>query len=510
MAGAKLSPRQKMINMMYLVLTALLALNVSREVMDAFYEVMVSQEASIETVEKQNESIYNAFEAAYASNPVKTKDWIEKANEVKVRSQALYKQIEDYKRGVIEAAGGPDDESDDPNKPAKMDDLESSPNYFLIQGNGATLKASLAEYREFMKVSAGPENPLLTSSIENTFDLSDHKHDGSTISWEQHKFEHFPLISVLTFLTKMQSDVRTTEANVIDYLQRNINAKDIKVTGVKPIVIAKSTYVTQGDNYEAQVLLAAFDETQDPTFIINGEEVPKEDIIGGVANISFPTSRTGTQKWNGEIRLITNGETVPYIIEEQSYNVAPPNVVIAATKMNVLYRGVDNPLEISVPGYDPENIKVSNAEIKKDGKGNYTADVSKYRGGEIDVKVSVKDGDSWKSMGSKKYRIKSLPDAAGSIFGKTDGLMSANLIKKAKVEAKFNNFDFELPLKVTSFQIIVPPFAPIDCIGNTLNSNAKAALDKAKPGTPVIIRYIKASTKKGIRPKVAPITIDLN
>jgi len=151
MAGAKLSPRQKMINMMYLVLTALLALNVSREVMDAFYEVMVSQEASIETVEKQNESIYNAFEAAYAANPVKTKDWREKANEVKVRSEKLYAQIEDFKRGVIEASGGADEESGDPNKPAKMDDLESSPNYFLIQGNGATLKASLADYREFIK-----------------------------------------------------------------------------------------------------------------------------------------------------------------------------------------------------------------------------------------------------------------------------------------------------------------------------------------------------------------------
>ena len=84
-----------------------------------------------------------------------------------------------------------------------------------------------------------------------------------------------------------------------------------------------------------------------------------------MANISFPTSKTGTQKWNGEIRLITNGETVPYMIEEQTYNVAPPNVVIAATKMNVLYRGVDNPLEISVPGYDPENIKVSNADNQK-------------------------------------------------------------------------------------------------------------------------------------------------
>jgi hypothetical protein len=106
--------------------------------------------------------------------------------------------------------------------------------------------------------------------------------------------------------------------------------------------------------------------------------------------------------------------------------------------------------------------------------------------------------------------VKNLPDASGSIFGKTEGLMSANLIKKAKVEAKFNNFDFELPLKVTSFQIIVPPFAPIDCKGNTLNSNARAALDKAKPGTPVIIRNIRAKTGKGIKPKVAPITIDLN
>ena len=125
MAGGKLSPRQKMINMMYLVLTALLALNVSREVMDAFYEVMVSQEASIETVEKQNSSIYAAFEAAAAENPKKAGPWRDKANDVKSRSAALYQQIEDLKRGVIEASGGADEESGDPNKPQKMDDLEA-------------------------------------------------------------------------------------------------------------------------------------------------------------------------------------------------------------------------------------------------------------------------------------------------------------------------------------------------------------------------------------------------
>ena len=113
-------------------------------------------------------------------------------------------------------------------------------------------------------------------------------------------------------------------------------------------------------------------------------------------------------------------------------------------------------------------------------------------------------------MGNKIFRVKNLPDAAGSVFGKTDGIMSANLIKKAKVEAKFVNFDFELPLTVESFQIIISPFAPMECKGPSLSSNAKAALDKAKPGTTVIIRNIKARTAKGMKPKVAAITIDLN
>ena len=507
MAGGKLTPRQKMINMMYLVLTALLALNVSREVMDAFYEVMVSQEASIETVEKQNSSIYTAFEAAAAENPVKAGPWRDKANDVKSRSAALYQQIEDLKRGVIEASGGADEESGDPNKPQKMDDLEASPNYFLIQGNGAKLKAALADYREFMK-SEAEGNDLLMNSIEGTFDLSDHKHDGTTISWEQHKFEHFPLISVLTFLTKMQSDVRTSEANVIDYLQKNITASDLKFTGVRTVVMPKSTFVTKGGEYEADVFLAAFDDTQNPTVTINGQELSEEDIVGGVAKVRFPANRVGETTWNGEIKLVQNGEEKVFPVEG-AFNVAPPSVVISPTKMNVLYRGVDNPLEISVPGVDPSNLIVSGTGVKKSGNG-YIADVTRNKGGELKISVSVRDGDKTSNMGSKLFRVKNLPDASGSIFGKTEGLMSANLIKKAKVEAKFNNFDFKLPLTVTSFQIIVPPFAPIDCKGSTLNSNARAALDKAKPGTPVIIRNIRAKTGKGIKPKVAPITIDLN
>jgi len=507
MASGNLSPRQKMINMMYLVLTALLALNVSREVMDAFYEVMLGQQASIETVENQNADIYTAFNSAASDNEAKAGPWRDKAYQVKDESDKLYNMIEEMKAELVLRSGGEDEEV--PGKPKKMDDREVSPNYFLIEQNGPKLKAAMAAYRDFLKMES-EGNAGLQDALDHTFDLSDHMHDGANITWEAAKFEHYPLISVMTFLTGMQSDIRTSEANVIDYLQANINARDIKVTGVMPIVIPKSTFVTQGDKYEAQVLLAAFDETQDPTFIINGQEVAAEDIVNGVANISFPATGNGTKKWNGEIRLITNGETKTYTIDEQSYNVAPPSVVISPTKMNVLYRGVDNPLEISVPGVDPSNLIVNGPGVKKSGS-EYIADVTRNSGGTMKIAVSVREADgSTKSMGSKEFRVKNLPDAAGEIFGKSEGLMSANLIKKAKVDAKFNNFDFELPLKVTSFQIIIPPFAPIDCKGNTLNSNAKAALDKAKPGTPVIIRNIKAATAKGIKPKVAPITIDLN
>jgi gliding motility-associated protein GldM len=507
MASGNLSPRQKMINMMYLVLTALLALNVSREVMDAFYEVMLGQQASIETVENQNSSLYSAFNSAANDNEAKAGPWRDKAVQVKQKADNLYNMIEDMKDELVLRSGGEDEEV--PGKPKKMDDREVSPNYFLIEQNGPKLKSAMADFRDFLKQeSAG--NSSLQDALDHTFDLSDHMHDGASITWEAAKFEHYPLISVMTFLTGMQSDIRTSEANVIDHLYTNINARDIKVTGVMPIVIPKSTFVTQGDKYEAQVLLAAFDDTQDPTFVINGQEINAEDIVNGVANISFPATGNGTKTWNGEIRLLTNGEVKTFPIGEQSYNVAPPSVVISPTKMNVLYRGVDNPLEISVPGVDPSNLIVNGPGVKKSGS-EYIADVTRNSGGTMKIAVSVREADgSTKSMGSKEFRVKNLPDAAGEIFGKSEGLMSANLIKKAKVEAKFNNFDFELPLKVTSFQIIIPPFAPIDCKGNTLNSNAKAALDKAKPGTPVIIRNIKAATEKGIKPKVAPITIDLN
>lgn len=207
-----------MINMMYLVLTALLALNVSREVMDAFYEVMIGQEASIETIEDQNASLYAAFKRAADENEVKAGPWRDKALAVKAKSDNLYNSIETMKAELIERGGGEDEEV--PGKPKKMDDREAAANYFLVEQHGSELKAAMADFRDYL-VTEADENQSLVSALKNSFDLSDRMEDGAAESWEESKFEQYPLISVMTFLTSMQSDIRTAEANVIGFLQKH-------------------------------------------------------------------------------------------------------------------------------------------------------------------------------------------------------------------------------------------------------------------------------------------------
>jgi hypothetical protein len=177
--------------------------------------------------------------------------------------------------------------------------------------------------------------------------------------------------------------------------------------------------------------------------------------------------------------------------------------------MNVLYRGVDNPLEISVPGVDPSNLIVSGTGVKKSGNG-YIANVTRYKGKELKINVSVKEDGETKNMGSKSFRVKNIPDAEGKTYPKDDILMSASLLKRTEVRAQFKDFDFELPLIVKSFEIIMPPYGVLSCKGNTLSSTAKATVEKAKPGTTVVIRNIKATTKAGLPTKVSDIVFDIN
>ena len=391
MAGGKLTPRQKMINMMYLVLTAMLALNVSREVMDFLYDDMKSKEVSIETISNQNSSVYGAFTAAANENETKAGKWRDKAFDVKKRSEDLYSEIEAIKVKLVVDAGGYelDENGKETDRPKKMDNREKSAEYFMVQGNGKNgkeFKSKIESHRDFLLTEIDGDEDL-TVSINKLFNTEPHTNkDGVKEDWISHNFEHYPLISVLSTLTTIQSNIRSSESQVIDLLQDNIDAGTIKFTGFRAMVQPKSNYVLQGETYTADVFLAAYDDTQEPTIIVNDVELTAEQIENGMGKLSFPTNALGEQKFGGKIIVTQGGEAVEATFES-TYTVAPPSVVISPTKMNVLYRNVENPLDISVPGVDNSKVSANGPGLRKSGNG-YVADVTKVKGKEI--KMSCK------------------------------------------------------------------------------------------------------------------------
>jgi hypothetical protein len=167
--------------------------------------------------------------------------------------------------------------------------------------------------------------------------------------------------------------------------------------------------------------------------------------------------------------------------------------------MNVLYRNVDNPIEVSVPGVAPENLIVSGPGIS--GKaGNYVADVTKVEGKEVTISVSVKEKDGkTRKAGQKIYRIKGLPQAVGTVYKKKEGMISTSLLAKGIVEAEYQDFPFDLALSVTAFEIKLEGKPAIQVKGNKVPNDLRDQIERLRPGSSVSIRKIKAQTPQGAR-----------
>ena len=515
MAGGKLSPRQKMINMMYLVLTAMLALNVSKDILKALTKLDDSLTETISTVEAKNQDVYSAFVKAAAENPEKALEWKNKADEVKEISQELFAYISTMKDTLVAVSGGVDEETGAP----KALDAKSDPLNYLVAEQGpkkaSELKTKIEAYRAEMVKLAGNDADI-KANIESVFDTKDQREGDKEVSWEQASFGEYPLGAILPFLTDIQARVRNSESEVLSYLSAKIGEGDVTFTTVEPMVMAKTNYITQGDVYEAEVFLAAYDDTQEPTIVINGEQLPVENIQNGKGIVRIPANSVGEQKWGGQITIKQIGKgDMNFTIPEQSFTVAPPSVVISPTKMNVLYRGVDNPIEIGVPGVDPSKIRVSGPGISG-SNGSYMANVTSLKGKEVTISVSVEETDNegnktTRPAGSKQFRIKGLPPAVGTIYKRSEGLLSKSAVANATVEAGFEDFAFDLSLRVTSFEVAIPGSPPERINGNKMNSSARTKIERLKPGSTVSIRNIKAVGPKGVKVnRVGNISIDVN
>ena len=430
MAQPRLSPRQRMINMMYLVLTALLALNVSKETLDVIAKVDKSLNETIENFTAKNNRTYAAFENAYALNPVKTRPWKFKADSVRVKTQDLIDKVNAYKWQIVKTADG---KKAQPDTIRSLEDLNVPAQVMLVEqievngkkiSRGKDLRNSIADFHDFLLGLIDKADSTLLRSIDESLTVSDIP---ATLreperSWEQDNFEYLPLIGTITLMSKMQSDIRNAESDVLNYLYRGIDEQSFKFNQLKAVVIPKTSKVIfQGDAFEADVFISAFDTTLVPEITVSGRTLEMKDGRGLFRVIG---SQVGKFTWGGIVHYpAPDGAIIPYRFESD-YEVVPPSLVVSPTKMNVLFNALANPVEISVPGVPANRIAATMTlgRLEQTAPGQYNAWPSQDNGVAVITVTAEVDGVR-KNMGERTFRLRRVPDpvAAGHVVVTTEG-----------------------------------------------------------------------------------------
>lgn len=546
MGGGKLPPRQKMIGMMYLVLTALLAMNVSKDILNAFIVINEGLHLTNINFEDKNNNTLKIFEAIAAKDP-KAGPYLERAKKAQKLSHDLNVYIDNLKKLVVKETEKCDDKAAD-TLYIKMRSIGAKDNYdeptrVLIGPEPAKpisgpntaneLKSKIdALKNELVKLldnGAGivlldrDKKPVVESVKKLLNTDIEVVENGVKEGWINLNFYHLPLAAVITNLTKMQTDINNAEADVIKALYSGVGSNDVKFDSFKAQVIAKSSYVFAGEEYEADVLLSASSSSQKLTILTGAVDTAKKevagggkplDVVGGMGKYKVGASGEGLQKWGGIIILEKpdgSKENYPFTAE---YMVAKPAAAVSADKMNVFYIGVDNPVTISAAGVAPENLSPSLA-----GQGSISGSRGKYTvkvtaGSEVTVNVNAKFAAGSKNMGSSKFRVKRLPDPYAFVMGKRgDITMSKGELGAAgAVIAKFEGFDFDLPVSVSSFNMSISVkgiLAEMQSSSKNFTSEMITKINSAPPGTKVYIENIKARLPDGSSRNLPGINIKL-
>ncbi|MFC2129385.1 gliding motility protein GldM [Bacteroidota bacterium] len=532
MGHGKETPRQKMIGMMYLVLTALLAMNVSKDVLEAFVIVDKGLVHTTENFAAKNDGLYSTFDLAYAQNADKVGDWKIRADEVKARSDELYEFLNECKIEIV-SAKQPDavvDNEVDLDIVKVLDDNNVPGEIMITKGKGAELKGKIEEYREYLDELIGQDSafaPLL-EAIHINLDTHDHKPEKAgeeAHPWESYNFEHLPLAGVITRLSAIQANVRNVESDVIGYLLQQVGAKDFKVNVLEAIVVTENSNVFKGQEYRAQVVLAGYDSTKIPEVILEDGTILPAEFGKGIYTAT--SQQEGIRKWGGVVQLDNDGEIITRKFEA-SYTVAASNAVISATKMNVLYRGVDNPVSVSASNVPEIAVRprITSGTMNRVSPGNYIV-----RPGPSENQSTVNvyaDVDGTQSfMGSMLFRVENLPDPTATIakrvagkdeiptgFRKGTGSMSlGDLLGLNGLVAIADNFVFDVQYEVTEFKVNVLGSGGVNLIEKSSNSSfttaQKQIFTRMRPGSRVNIEDIKAIGPDGVVRDVNAISIKI-
>ena len=508
-----------MIGMMYLVLTAMLALNVSTDILSGFSLVDKSLHSSIEASNTRNEKLYNDFKAANADNPEKTQEWFDKAQEVQLRADSLFNYIQDFKEHIAMLADGKKkvlalkEQGIDPTQHIEANDnLDVTAQYAINEKNGLILKEVVAYYRDYA-VELADQDVELRSAIQQNFatERGWNAHEKDSCDWEVAIFDGMPVGASVTILTKMQNDVRATESQLIQYLMDRTDAGDLRVNKLNAYVIPNSNFVIRGGKYSAQIILAAVDSTQRPEYYVEGQRINDQ------GRYEVATSSVGLKKYSGWIAYMdpSTGEkqNLPFRSE---YSVGEPTVTISNTDLNIMYRGYENRFSISVPGVSNDKIKINVNGASVSQQGGLWIIKPGDNAKNVTISVTAELDGKMQPMGSQEYRVKALPKP-GAYFksGETeysDGNISrgALLNHSASVIASYGPDGLlDLPFQITSFKVNINGTLT-EAKGNKFTRDQLDRLGKLKMGAIVVITDIRAKGPDGKETRLSPIPLSLN
>ena len=521
MAGGKASARQKMINLMYLVFIAMMAMNMSKEVLSAFglMEAKFS-DSNIATTDR-NVALLADLETKGEEKPEEFALPAQKAKQVSNISDKFFKYIETLKVDLLKD-GKYTIDSETGKLPFEAMDKTDILDEKWFTGDrltkaGDAVMAEIAKYKKEIKDVLGTDVKYkkANETFDKLFDTSETQDSkGKKMGWLDYHFKGFPAIASYTKLTALQNDVKVTEANMFNLFLGNTLTEAVSLKKYQAIVLADKSAFFAGEKFQGKVVLGKYANVTPTKLTVQGKEIDLSKAIDsvGAAKLDFNVGNVGEQQIEGTFTFLEDGKPLEIPIIGNYVVVPRPNsATISADKMNVVYRGVDNPMTISFAGVSDNKVQATGAGLKPAGKGKYVMNPGSGREVTINVTATLDDGS--KASDRKTFRIKDIPAPTGTIAGQ-QGLVKLpkRNVEIGTVAAKLEDFVFDLPIEVTSFKIRVPGQPTVAVGGTRMNAQAKAAIKRARRGDNITIFDIKARIKGNASYKlknVSPVIVEV-
>lgn len=491
-----------MINLMYIVLLAMLALNVSSDVLKGFTLIGDSLKRTIDNAAQENKDLYADFAELYKSNPTKVKPWYDKAMHVKQMSDSLYNLAEQLRWAIARECDG---SKGNPDNLQDKENLEAASRIMLApsRGQGQKIYKEIVSFRSriLTMVPDPRQRAIIASNLSTDVPRNE---DNVGKNWQQYMFEEMPSIAAITMLAKLQSDVRKAENEVIHTLRSNIDIKDIRVNEINAYVSAEATTLYPGETFRSKIFMAAVDTTQRPEIYVNGRK------ISDTGNYNFTVGAPGQYSFSGYIQMPNADGDIIRRQFTQKYNViAPPQgATVAADLMNVLYAGFNNPISVTAAGIPNSSVHLSmtGGTLTSTGEGKYTARPAQV-GQNVTFTVTGTVNGKQQNMGAFTFQVRKLPDptsyiSVGSDHFRGGRIAKGTILAAQGIGAAIDDGLLNIPFRVLSFKTVFADrmgnFRPEPSNGSNFTENQRNLMRELRRGQRFYISEVQAVGPDGL------------